>query len=79
MVGKNEKVINLPFTNLFILYESRISIVFQGKLEWEQFFLYLKSSDSDFDDECIHDFPNNKKKLKKTTLHFLKFIKKILC
>lgn len=35
MVEKNKKVVDLPFTNLSILYQSRISIVFQSELEGE--------------------------------------------
>lgn len=57
MVG-NEKVIDLPFTNCSMLYESWIAIVAQCKLEVEQFFLYLRSSN--FDYEFVSDDLGNK-------------------
>lgn len=76
MVEKNRKVVDLLFTNLLILYQSRISIVFQSELEGKQFFLYLKSSDFDF--ECKNNFSYNKRQLLKTTLHFEKLLKNLM-
>lgn len=69
-------MIDLPFKNLSILHQFRISTIFQSELKREQFFIYLRSSDFDFDFE--NDFSYNKKKLLKTTLHFAKLVKNLM-